>query len=58
MLWRDLNLLAKWRSVRAGNCFLAATISSISHELRTPLNGVLGYAQLLLADAHGSGPAV
>ncbi|WP_257263633.1 ATP-binding protein [Endozoicomonas sp. ONNA2] len=25
-------------------------LSHISHELRTPLNGVLGYAQLLLAD--------
>ena len=26
-------------------------LSHISHELRTPLNGVLGYAQLLLADS-------
>ncbi|MET4693776.1 ATP-binding protein [Endozoicomonas lisbonensis] len=26
-------------------------LSNISHELRTPLNGVLGYAQLLQADA-------
>ncbi len=25
-------------------------LSNITHELRTPLNGVLGYAQLLLAD--------
>lgn len=32
---------------RAKSAFLAA----MSHELRTPLNGVIGYAQLLQADA-------
>ncbi|MGY0217664.1 ATP-binding protein [Endozoicomonadaceae bacterium StTr2] len=36
------------RASQAKSMFL----SNISHELRTPLNGVLGYAQLLLADKH------
>jgi photoactive yellow protein len=29
-------------------------LSQVSHELRTPLNAVLGYAQLLLADAQAT----
>ena len=41
------------RESQAKSKFLAR----MSHELRTPLNAVLGFAQLLLADAHGDDAA-
>lgn len=41
------------RESQAKSKFLAR----MSHELRTPLNGVLGFAQLLLAEDDGTDPA-
>ena len=38
------------RELRAKSRFM----SRMSHELRTPLNAVLGFAQLMMADAHES----
>ncbi|WP_273490315.1 ATP-binding protein [Roseateles chitosanitabidus] len=38
-------------SAEAANQAKSRYISTISHELRTPLNSILGYAQLMAADA-------
>ncbi|MBB3194377.1 hybrid sensor histidine kinase/response regulator [Roseateles terrae] len=38
-------------SAEAANQAKSRYISAISHELRTPLNSILGYAQLMAADA-------
>lgn len=42
---------AAQRAAEAANQAKSRYITTISHELRTPLNSILGYAQLLEADA-------
>jgi len=34
----------------------SAFLANMSHELRTPLNAIIGYSEILLEEAEGSGP--
>lgn len=48
-------LVEAQRAAEAANRTKSDFLASMSHELRTPLNGVLGMAQVLLANARDAG---